>query len=398
MGFASAYLARGAIFPQFIHDVPASRTGIIVVIPAYDEPDIDECLASLSECAEPPVPTEVIIVVNSPMSAGKRGLEANRHTMQSINGWLKTAGQTNFRLYVFDAGQPAVKGWGVGTARKAGMDEAVRRFDTVGNPGGVIASLDADCKVSENYFVSLWNDFGMRPDAAGCSIRFRHRLDDSGTDPAVVTAVRQYEMHLNYYVDALRFTGFPYAYHTIGSAMAVKAFRYVKAGGMPRRQGGEDFYLIQKLVVSDDYINLGTATVYPSPRASMRVPFGTGPAISGMLDTGATEYLTYNPEAFRQLKEFFDWFQPEKLRGDGKLPEYQSLPEAVRLFVSCEEWQTKTEEIVLNTSTPEMLGKRFFTWFNAFKIVKYLNLTHTDYFTKVKVGEVTEVFIQDLKP
>jgi hypothetical protein len=48
---------------------------------------------------------------------------------------------------------------------------------------------------------------------------------------------------------------FSYAYHTVGSAMAVKAYQYVKVGGMNRRQAGEDFYFIQKLVHSGNFIN-----------------------------------------------------------------------------------------------------------------------------------------------
>ncbi len=34
----------------------------------------------------------------------------------------------------------------------------------------------------------------------------------------------------------------------VGSALAVKALQYVKAGGMNRKQAGEDFYFVQKLV------------------------------------------------------------------------------------------------------------------------------------------------------
>ena len=70
----------------------------------------------------------------------------------------------------------------------------------------------------------------------------------------------------------LHFTGFPYVHHTVGSAIAVKAMTYVKAGGMNRRMAGEDFYFIQKLLPAGGFFNLNQTTVYPSPRSSQGFP------------------------------------------------------------------------------------------------------------------------------
>ncbi len=114
-----------------------------------------------------------------------------------------------------------------------------------------------------------------------------------------------YELHLRYYIQGLRYSGFPYAFHTVGSAIAVKAFQYVKAGGMNRRQAGEDFYFVQKLVPLGGYFALNSTTVYPSPRESFRVPFGTGAAISRLMNNPGEEFLTYNFEAFRELRSLF---------------------------------------------------------------------------------------------
>jgi hypothetical protein len=390
MTFASAYLAKGALFNSFINERPLPNMGIAVVIPAYDEPEIELCLSSLASCSAPPVPVEVIIIVNSPASSGDAGLRANRVTLEIIEQWRRNSGEPFFRLFVFDAGQPGIRGWGVGAARKTGMDEAVRRFGMIEKPEGVIVSLDADCTVSENYFTALWNDFGLNGAAGGCSINFRHRSYDGPDADKINSAIRQYDLHLRYYVRALEFTGFPYPFHTVGSAMAVKAHRYVKAGGMPRRQGGEDFYFIQKLVVSDDYITLDSTTVYPSARLSGRVPFGTGPAISQMVEKGVEEYMTYNPEAFYHLKVLFSYFRYEALVIPDSIPEYCRLPEPVQSFISEEEWNHKIREFIQNTSSGEMFSKRFFTWFNGFKIVKFLNMTHSGHFNRVPVEKAFE--------
>ncbi len=40
MGFATKWLAEKALFPQLFEETPDNHTGIIAVIPAYNEPGI----------------------------------------------------------------------------------------------------------------------------------------------------------------------------------------------------------------------------------------------------------------------------------------------------------------------------------------------------------------------
>ena len=58
---------------------------------------------------------------------------------------------------------------------------------------------------------------------------------------------RLYEYSLRYYVAGLTYAQSPYAFHTIGSTMAVNAEHYASVRGFPRREAGEDFYLLNKL-------------------------------------------------------------------------------------------------------------------------------------------------------
>jgi len=69
MGFASTYLEERALFPQIIIEAPDKDTGIIVVVPAYNEPGINKLLDSLANCTEPECGSEVIIVINAPDDA-----------------------------------------------------------------------------------------------------------------------------------------------------------------------------------------------------------------------------------------------------------------------------------------------------------------------------------------
>jgi hypothetical protein len=52
-----------------------------------------------------------------------------------------------------------------------------------------------------------------------------------------------------------------------------------------------------------------------------------------------------------------------------------------------EEWTAKIREIKSNTSGIQSFRKRFFGWFNMFKIVKYLNSVHSSFLEKRPVTE-----------
>jgi hypothetical protein len=181
-------------------------------------------------------------------------------------------------------------------------------------------------------------------------------------------------------------TGFPYVHHTVGSAIAVKALSYVRSGGMNRRQAGEDFYFIQKLVQTGGFFNLNSTTVYPSPRVSDRVPFGTGPAVAKMLNEGEGTFLSYNPAAFEDLGKLFGKTEPlYGLDTRGLRSFHRQLPDSLKSFIGPEEWQSRVTEIRNNTSGQQSFRKRFFSWFNMFKVVKYLNFVHDSHFEKKPV-------------
>ncbi|MCU0455931.1 MAG: hypothetical protein MUE74_06480, partial [Bacteroidales bacterium] len=268
MAFAEQWLENRALFPPIVPEPPDPDTGIVIVVPAFNEPAITTLLDSLAACEEPDCGVELIIIINAPRDAGEESLENNKICLQAIEAWKQDNPFSFFRLYSFDAGQPSIDGWGVGLARKTGMDEALRRFSFLGNPDGVIVSLDADCTVDNNYLVSIYSELYRRKDRKACSVRFGHPLRGSEFPEEFYRSAAMYELHMRYFYQAVRYSGFPYAFHTIGSAFAFRASSYLKAGGMNRRQAGEDFYLIQKLISQGSYFELNSTTVHPSPRAS----------------------------------------------------------------------------------------------------------------------------------
>ena len=388
MAFASAWLQKGAVFPQMVREAPNPGTEIIIVIPAFDEAGIIRLLDSLAACDPPECQSEVIVGVNAPANATQEGLINNMHAIRNLQAWEKENPNCFFRLYFFDLGQPSLKNWGVGLARKSLMDEALRRFDSVEKPGGIIVNIDADCVVDTNYFTALENDFLLIPGRKACSVFFEHPVKGDEFPGEVYSNVVLYELHLRYYQNALRYTGFPYTFHTVGSSIAVRALTYMLAGGMNRRQAGEDFYFVQKLMPAGGYFNLNTTTVYPSPRPSERVPFGTGMTIAKMLEGGAKSYFTYNPGAFSDLKEVFSMAGRAFKSGEKAITGlYYELPATIREFMDSDEWTFKISEVSRNTSGIESFRKRFFEWFNMFKVVKYLNHSHISAFRKIPVED-----------
>ncbi len=385
MGFASGYLDKGALFPGLISELPDEKTGIIIVVPAYDEPGITKLLDSLAKCERPGCAVEVVIVINAPQGASHNSLENNRITEKNIESWKMQNSDCFFRLFYVSV-KPVVRRWGVGLARKAGMDEAARRFDIIDNPDGVILNLDADCTVAPSYMKAVYEGLFRKKDRMACSIYFEHPLSGIDFPPSFYTYITLYELHLRYYYQALAYTGFPFVFHTVGSAIAVRALSYIRAGGMNRRQAGEDFYFIQKLVPAGGYFSLNTTTVFPSPRASYRVPFGTGATIARMDAEKEPTLVSYNLQAFKDLKIFFGLLDDAYAEGlKDLLSFYRKLPESLRLFLSREEWTIKLTEIKNNTSGLSSFKKRFFGWFNMFRVVKYLNQTHLSYFSKENV-------------
>jgi glycosyltransferase involved in cell wall biosynthesis len=216
---------------------------LIIVIPAHDEPLLLDTLASLRCCQPPPHAVEVVVVINGSEQDGAALQQRQQLSWQQCQQWIAHTPLPFAISLLYEPALPARQA-GVGTARKIGMDWAAQRFAPAQRQCGAIVCLDADCQVAPNYLVALCQMFADHPDMPGCSLYFEHPLH--GLPAPQRQAILHYELYLRYYLHGLRWSGFPHAFHTIGSSMAVRADAYRAQGGMNRRKAGEDFYFLQK--------------------------------------------------------------------------------------------------------------------------------------------------------
>ena len=193
---------------------------------------------------------------------------------------------------------------GVGLARKIGCDIALRIQVEGAIRSPWIHTTDADVELPSDYFERTESLSGGPP-AAACLYPFWHRCK---SPPVFVDAVHRYEIFLRYYVLGLADAASPYAFHTLGSTIAVHPVAYAMVRGFPRRVAGEDFYFLNKVAKVGSIIRLGGAPIIIEGRRSHRAPFGTGAALNQML--AATErgerYETYAPEVFLYLKAWLE--------------------------------------------------------------------------------------------
>ena len=263
------------------------------------------------------------------------------------------------------------------------MDAAAWWLWQQGRTDCPILSLDADTQVEPNYVDAVCRFFREHP-VAGVSIAYAHRLEDCNEEN--LGAMVKYELYLRYYRAGLAYMGHPYAYTCIGSAFAVRASDYVAEGGMNKRQAGEDFYFIQKLIATGRYADLNTTTVHPSPRLSFRTPFGTGMALSGIGADGG-RYPVYCWEAFEEIKRFFDGLDALFQADEAAARVYiAGQPEGLRKFLQETDVAGLIAEVNGNCASMPHFRKRFFDRFNAFRVLKCLNYLHDGHYEKEDIS------------
>lgn len=390
----TSYLQHRVLFPPLIHSKPSLILNMIIVIPCYDESDLLFTLMSIHKCDAPINDVEVIVVINDSEADTVAVKDQNQKTYAQALKWIEQQSLRKIRYHILYENDIAKKYAGVGYARKIGMDEAVHRFEKMRNSRGLIVCLDADSRVEKNYLQAIENHFTQYPRTKACGIHFEHPIEGHLYEEEIYESIILYELHLRYYINAQKWAGFPHAYQTIGSSMVVRCDAYQLQGGMNTRKAGEDFYFLHKFIPLVGFSEIKTTKVIPSPRISHRVPFGTGKAVGEILKNKAT-YDTYAPQSFQDLKVFFKTVNA-LTEVDNVKAFLSTMPKSIAAFLEVNDFEEKLSELQKNTSTPSNFRKRFYQWFNAFLLMKYVHYARDHYYTNVSVVEAAQWLLGEL--
>lgn len=380
------YFERNKLYftPEFTNE-----PDVIVIIPVLNDPDIFATVDSLCHCSSKEGNIGVIIVVNHGENATEEVKIANGTLVMQLRRYVgeKQSRNAGICFLIAEAFDLPAKTAGVGLARKIAMDAAAFWFYQHGRYDNPILSLDADTWVDSNYTDEACCYFRTHP-VAGVSIAYAHRLDECSGD--TLGAMIKYELYLRYYQLALAYTGHPHAYHCIGSAFAVRASDYVAQGGMNKRQAGEDFYFLQKLISTGRYALLKSTRVYPSARFSDRTPFGTGQSVRQIVGNEGV-YPVYHFDAFRDLRYFFDGVSSLYKADDSAVADYfAGQRPGVRQFLSTINGEAMLAEVNANCASLHQFRRRFFDHFNAFRVLKYLNYVHEGLYLKTDISQAVD--------
>lgn len=379
----AVYLAKRAVSaPWRINVRPGRPLAGAVVIPSLAESaNLQLTLKSLSD--NPPGLLEqflILVVVNQRGDACEAEKNDNLATLALLPEWKKKYGLDN--LCWIDAASPASElpaKQGVGLARKIGMDLALAQLDYK-NSDPLLICLDADTLVQPDYLPALKDHFSVAV-PGGASIPYCHR---PAADPAGQGAIDRYELFLRTYVLGLELAGSPYAFHTVGSAMACRASAYVAAGGMNRRMAGEDFYFLQQVHKTTGVADLKGTIVHPSPRSSQRVPFGTGRAVGDMLTQGEKRLLFYQPVVFLILREWLLCVKDNPESDGSRLLELAGcISPVLEAFLGQSGFKGSWDGLRKHNQGTARLQEAFYGWFDAFRTMRLIHVLSDNAYPRI---------------
>ena len=364
---------------------PSKDLKIIVVIPSYNEKNIQPTIDSLFLKQDDfSFNVEVIVLINNSESEIEEIKEQNLLTLKTLQNLSETYSKSNMHLIPVLIGDLDAKHAGVGWARKLGMDIATQRFRTI-NFNGTIVGLDADTVVESNYLNSIYSFFSNNNFNAA-SIYFEHPITGDSFSDVHLEQIKYYELHLRYYKNSLKYSNLPYSFHTIGSAFALTASAYARQGGMNRRKAGEDFYFINKLIKGEIFGEINDTKVMPSPRVSNRVPFGTGRAILEGLNTKKDLSLTYDFQSFEVIHSWINRIETKDFK-------YGNFPEILKAYLGEKIWIKHHTTMLNNTNSHKSYLKLFYNIFDAFWMLKFIHYLRDNYYPNTRLLDNTNALL-----
>jgi len=351
----------------------------VVVIPSYGEGE--NLLEVLRSVPSRHGSVLAIVVVNARADSPGWVHESNRDTLRALKDTAFPQGELLVVDRTIDA-VPLPEKQGVGLARKIGSDIALALWDQERVKSPFIHTTDADALLPKDYFA---RSSGAIKGVAALVYPFAHDAPDETAE-----AIAAYDKSLRYYTAGLHRADSPYAFHTVGSTLAIHAEAYAAVRGFPRREAGEDFYILNKLRKVGLVEELDGLPIHLSGRASDRVPFGTGATVRKWTAAGPAAFRTYHPRAFEHLRTWLS-ASTQSLR--------ESVPIDATLTLAEEGDLLRTalrdigaldalERARKAATTPDARLRHFHTQFDAFRTLKLVHYLRDHGLGTVNVADV----------
>ncbi len=361
-----------------------SKYEAVVVIPALGEyKNIKKLLTSLLKNSPEYFDKFLFLfVVNNTLDISSDIIENNAKSIEFLERIINGTPKNEFDEKLISSGlnfglidassvgkELPQKTGGVGLARKIGMDFALTVFDYDAHGKRFLVCLDSDCTVEKNYLSAIYNSVNEENISAGY-VRFEHPVDINPFSEAIIL----YEIFLRYYVLGLKFARSPYAFYTIGSTMISDYDAYISVEGMNKKKAAEDFYFMEKLAKRFNIIEIAETAVYPSPRSSWRVPFGTGKAVDKFLKSEKKEFRLHSPKSFLVLKEWLSVFNKiGVMSANDLLNKAELIHPELKNFLHRQKFEKIWTKILASSKTSAQLEKQKKLWFDGFTTLKLIH-------------------------
>jgi len=315
---------------------------------------------------------------------------------------------------------------GVGHARKIGADLAASLIHNKRIHSHWIHCTDADVNLPQTYFTcsNALQHSPQDPDSKHAVLiyPFQHSIDQHRAESnKVILATQLYELSLRYYVAGMKFARSPYAFHTIGSTMAVSADHYAKVRGFPRRAAGEDFYLLNKLAKVGSVLELGMdldcQPIEIEARCSDRVPFGTGAAVTRIneLADPVKDFRFYHPVVFELLQLWLqswpaiwrsrsadlatDIFAVDFSAHQGRDHNLNAQQQVLLAGLKKAKTEQALDHAFRQSKNLDQFTRQLHTWFDAFRTLKLIHYLRDHHLSSISYAalESSRVFCQLLE-
>lgn len=366
----------------------AKKYSAAIVVPACGETDEfltswDRTLAPRDTRSASQLPLLVVLVVNADDQTKLAHRDTNAQLLERISSLpnVRLPGAVPTLLVTYDAFDLLVVNRttpphtlppksGVGLARKIGADVVC-----AWHARGVIEnswwmSTDADVTLPSDIVQQL----RALPTTPGVAcLSFSHV---AGDDQRVNEATWAVEIELRYHALGLAYAGSNYAWPALGSCLAVHVDTYASVRGFPKRQAGEDHYLLQKATKVGPITFTSSDPVRIVARRSTRTPFGTGQSVEELLQNDLRLTLR-DPECYTWLREVITRLDSLGASGNWaafhawlshEVPAEIPAPRVLEQIGALDAWQrTCTAALPATVRT-----RRLHEWFDGLRQIQFL--------------------------